>query len=46
MMFFDRDEAPAQVRLAQQYQIVEGFTNFAYMPLSVRITKGRMRGRF
>ena len=45
MMFFDREQAPAQVRLAQQYQIVEGLTNFAYVSFRVGVAERRMRGR-
>ena len=46
MMFFDRAQAPAQVRLAQQYQTVEGLTNFAYVSFRVGVAERRMRGRW
>src|SRR6266478_2879365 len=46
MVFLDVTQGVMQMGLAQENQLVEGLPNLAYMPLSVRITKGRMRGRF
>ena len=46
MMFLDRAQAPAQVRLAQQDQTVEGLTNFAYVSFRVGVAERRMWGRF
>jgi hypothetical protein len=46
MVFLDITQGVTQMGLPQEHQLVEGLPNLAYMPLSVRITKGRMRGRF
>ena len=46
MVFLDAAQGVTQMGLAQENQLVEGLPDLARLPLSVRITKGRMWGRF